>query len=136
MDNGWESNPGSLVSLHFHGSKIVCGYIFLPLETRPPMGSSRNSRNSSTSSIPSACYVFMLDYTITIWASIQSSLINVQRVYIYIYAIYEYMARLTSRTINQLADFQRGETARLHLERRILGRAEKQKEKKKKKKKG
>lgn len=84
MDNGWESNPGSLVSLHFHGSKIVCGYIFLPLETRPPMGSSRNSRNSSTSSIPSACYVFMLDYTITIWASIQSSLINVQRVYIYI----------------------------------------------------
>lgn len=55
--------------------------------------------------------------------------------YIYIYAIYEYMARLTSRTINQLADFQRGETARLHLEGRILGRAEKQKEKKKKKKK-
>ena len=38
--------------------------------------------------------------------------------YIYIYAIYEYIARLTSRTINQLADFQRGETARLHFEGR------------------
>lgn len=78
MDN---ENPESL---HFHGSKIARGYIFLPPWKRDdPMGSSRNSRNSSESSIPSACYVFMLDYAITIWASIQSSLTNVQRIYIY-----------------------------------------------------
>lgn len=56
-------------------------------------------------------------------------------IYICIYAIYEYIARLTSRTINQLADFQRGETARLHFEGRILGRAEKEKKEKKRKKK-
>lgn len=57
------------------------------------------------------------------------------RIYICIYAIYEYIARLTSRTINQLADFQRGETARLHFEGRILGRTEKEKKRKKEEKK-
>ena len=61
--------------------------------------------------------------------------------YIYIYAIYEYIARLTSRTINQLADFQRGETARLHFEgrntwagRETEGKKKKKKERKKEKK--
>lgn len=106
------------------------------METRPPMGSSRNSRNSSRSSIPSACYVFMLDYTITIWASIQSSLINVQRVYIYMYIcdirIYSTVNVTDDKSISRLSAWWNREAA-LRRENTWAGREGKKRKKEEKK---
>ena len=127
----------TLVSLHFHGYKIVCGYIFLPLETRPPMGSSRNSRNSrSRSSIPSACYVFMLDYTITIWASIHRALSHkcATRIYVYIYIrdirIYSTVNVTDDKSISRLSAWWNREAA-LRGEKYLGGQRNRRKEKKK-----